>query len=328
VIGGRVMMKMIDIASYFLSRESMSPRKLQLLCYYAQAWSLKKLNKRITNDNFEAWLNGPTNPALYKMFKEYDGNQIPMKQFNYEALAPEHLNILEHVYLYYHNLSDDELLYISKNEEPWRRTRKNTTPWQTSLQVISDENMMLINLDAIDVILSTRGINSVSFGFKLWDFSVGNTDEALGFGEWFQEILAAMSMVTGKSKNELRNSGILLENKNSLKRLNQLGFTINKENSDQYDIEEIHLTSKKCSLFGVFIESIFHIIWFVSEQVKTPVIETDERVNMALEIEKIRKNKIKIFELERENLDLQNRNKELWELLDEMTDPKIKMYKQ
>ena len=49
---------------------------------------------------------------------------------------------------------------------------------------------------------------------------------------------------------------------------------------------------------------------------------------MALKEERARKDSQKLFELEKENKDLEKRNRELWDLLDEMTDPKIKKYKQ
>ncbi len=81
-------------------------------------------------------------------------------------------------------------------------------------------------------------------------------------------------------------------------------------------------------MFGVFIGDVFHIVWFVSEKYKGPSLKVDERINMAMKVERQRKMTNKLFELEKENQDLEQRNRELWDLLDEMTDPKIKKYKQ
>lgn len=42
-----------DIVNFFLSRSSMSPKKLQKLLYYAYAWTLSLLNDKI-NEMVEA----------------------------------------------------------------------------------------------------------------------------------------------------------------------------------------------------------------------------------------------------------------------------------
>ena len=54
------------VAQYFLSKESMSHKKLQKLCYYAQAWYLANYGKPLMPNRFEAWVHGPVSPDLYR----------------------------------------------------------------------------------------------------------------------------------------------------------------------------------------------------------------------------------------------------------------------
>jgi hypothetical protein len=61
----------LDIACWFLHKEAMSHRKLQKLCYYAQAWFFTLENIRLTDAIFEAWIHGPVSPSLYQHFKKY-----------------------------------------------------------------------------------------------------------------------------------------------------------------------------------------------------------------------------------------------------------------
>jgi uncharacterized phage-associated protein len=53
-----------QIAQWFLCKESMTHKKLQKLCYYAQAWNLALHNSELFEDRFEAWVHGPVSPVL------------------------------------------------------------------------------------------------------------------------------------------------------------------------------------------------------------------------------------------------------------------------
>lgn len=48
----------VEVSDFFLNKESMSPKKLQKLTYYAEAWHQALLNEKLINDdNFEAWVH-------------------------------------------------------------------------------------------------------------------------------------------------------------------------------------------------------------------------------------------------------------------------------
>lgn len=322
------MSDIIRIATYFLSKEPMTLHKLQKLSYYAQAWSLKKYHVRLFEDDIEAWLEGPVVPELYHMFKEHGIDGIPMRNIDDALYSQDVMETLEFVYNSYGHYSADELEWLSKRELPWRQARESIEPWEGSRHIITCEHLKSVDTDYVDDILSSKKELPVSFGFKLWDFKLENNEDAISRGDWFQEILAAMSQLTGMTKRQLSEKGYLRRNGHRLKLLDQFGFEFKRPYREQYRIQEIMIRDKECSLFGVFIDHVFHLVWFVSKRYKGPAIGIDERINMALQEERKRQDKLKMFELEKENKELQTRNRELWDLLDEMTDPKVKMYKQ
>ena len=80
------MVSIFDVAKYILTKKSeMSAWKLQKLCYYAQAWHYTWTEKRLIEEEFEAWRNGPVCPELFSahkgkfMVKEADIKGDPSK---------------------------------------------------------------------------------------------------------------------------------------------------------------------------------------------------------------------------------------------------------
>ena len=60
------------VANFYLSKQSMSPKKLQKILYYAYAWTLallnddeEHLNNRLFDSKFEAWVHGPVLPEVF-----------------------------------------------------------------------------------------------------------------------------------------------------------------------------------------------------------------------------------------------------------------------
>ncbi len=326
------MMHTKELASYFLSRAPMRINRLQIMCYYAQGISIKMNSNKLANLNFEAWVMGPISRKIRDLFNFSSQRLIPMVNISEEErekfYSENDLWILDHVFSKLSVLSDDELIALVKSDQAWLNTRQNLHEWEPSTRIIIDENMKLVDLDPIGRIQGHTLEEPISFGFKLWNFSYGNTDEELGASGWFQEILSALAVVTGLTKNEMIKLGYLNLYQDVSKTHSHIDFISKENNSEQYEMYEIKVAETNCSLYGVFIASVFYLIWFESKLVRGPNSQIDERLQMAIKAEQVRKSKTKMFELEKENQDLQVRNKELWDLLDEMTDPKVKMYKQ
>lgn len=122
-----------NIASWFLSQDSMTHKKLQKLCYYAQAWYCALYDGTpLFEDEIQAWVHGPVVASLYPFYADYKWNLIPQKEFDESVLADDAIEILETVYNTYGSFSGDQLESLSHSEEPWKAARGLLKPWETS----------------------------------------------------------------------------------------------------------------------------------------------------------------------------------------------------
>lgn len=114
----------LDVANWFLSKESMTPKKLQKLTYYAQAWSNALSNRDLINDTvFEAWAHGPVSPVLFNKYRDYKWNYIP-KVDTPPVFDVDSLDLLESVWITYGDRSANELEALTHTENPWRLARQ------------------------------------------------------------------------------------------------------------------------------------------------------------------------------------------------------------
>lgn len=133
-----------NIATWFLNKESMTPKKLQKLCYYAQAWSNALFGDPLIKDtNFEAWAHGPVSSELYSKYKDYRWNSIERSDtLNFE-IDEQTNDLLESVWLTYGDKSANELEALTHTELPWKsaRARVGVSEGQRCNEIISDEDM-------------------------------------------------------------------------------------------------------------------------------------------------------------------------------------------
>lgn len=135
-----MMEKINTVADWFLSKGSMTQKKLQKLCYYAQAWHCALLDEVLFEDRIEAWVHGPVIVSLYHMYSNYGWKPIPIKE-NSPTIAEESLPILESVYFTYGDLNGEQLENLTHSEQPWIEARKGYAPWQPSHNAISVDLM-------------------------------------------------------------------------------------------------------------------------------------------------------------------------------------------
>jgi len=112
-----------EVAEKFLSFESMTHKKLQKLCYYAQAWHLALLNKPLFDDEIQAWIHGPVSPGLYHRYKEFGWRPIPEVNENDNNIPEESEELINEVMRVYGDLDGDELEMLTHEEEPWLEAR-------------------------------------------------------------------------------------------------------------------------------------------------------------------------------------------------------------
>lgn len=130
-----------DVAKAFLYIEPMSHKKLQKLCYYAQAWYLALYDVALFNQKFAAWIHGPVCPQLYDKYRESGwqnidkGNEVPEVIMRDERIF-SHIN---EIYRIYGGLSGDQLEYLTHSELPWREARAGLKEYEPSTTFINED---------------------------------------------------------------------------------------------------------------------------------------------------------------------------------------------
>lgn len=138
------MVSINEVAKYFIENgEDITPKKLQKLSYYAEAWCNALLNRKLISDtHFEAWVHGPVSPVLYQQYKNYGWNTIkePVIDTDYNFSIKEE-EILDSVLETYGHLSGNELEAITHEETPWLNQRKDLNENDASNRVINFDDM-------------------------------------------------------------------------------------------------------------------------------------------------------------------------------------------
>ncbi len=130
-----------DIALWFLSKDSMTHKKLQKMCYYAQAWHCALFNAPLFEDKIEAWVHGPVIPSLYPLYADYGWQPIPQKAFDDTSLRHETKDILNSVYETYGEFTGDQLEVLTHSELPWQKARGDLKPWEPCTEAITFQDM-------------------------------------------------------------------------------------------------------------------------------------------------------------------------------------------
>lgn len=130
-----------DVADWFLSKAAMTHKKLQKLCYYAQAWSYALKNRRLIRADFQAWVHGPVSPALYDRFKNFGYDTIRLRGEYKCNMKEEDIELLENVWETYGEQTGNSLEALTHRELPWLEARKGYGENEKCTVVISPEVM-------------------------------------------------------------------------------------------------------------------------------------------------------------------------------------------
>lgn len=132
-----------DIARWFLSKNSMTHKKLQKLCYYAQAWYCALYDgSPLFEDEIQAWIHGPVIPTLYPVYADYKWNDIPQEDFDESVFDQKVLDILNSVHFTYNKFNGDQLEMLSHSEDPWIKARGDLEEWEVCTNPIKIEDMV------------------------------------------------------------------------------------------------------------------------------------------------------------------------------------------
>lgn len=131
-----------SIAQWFLSKDSMTHKKLQKLCYYAQAWYCALYDGTpLFADEIQAWVHGPVIPSLYPVFADFKWTEIPKREFDASGFDEKTINILDAVYNTYGRFSGDQLESLTHSDKPWIEARGTLKPWENGTTSISCGSM-------------------------------------------------------------------------------------------------------------------------------------------------------------------------------------------
>ena len=134
------MASIFDVANWFLAKERMTHKKLQKLCYYAQAWSNAICPQPISDAEFEAWIHGPVCRELYNRYRDYGFDYIP-QHTPVDVFTKEEKSLLEDVWETYGDMSANGLEALSHSEPPWQKARLGYAPNDNCNVVISASDM-------------------------------------------------------------------------------------------------------------------------------------------------------------------------------------------
>lgn len=142
-----------DIASFYLSRaiedgDLITNLKMQKLVYYAYCWVLTLDNKRLFEENLQAWANGPVSPSLYRSLSKYKSSPIPQDFIDESAikrvqeLDQKILYTIDSVYETYITRAAYELVALTHNELPWENARKGLSDTERSSKELDDKDIL------------------------------------------------------------------------------------------------------------------------------------------------------------------------------------------
>lgn len=140
------------VADYFLylssleTENSITPLKLQKLCYYAQAWNMVWDDETLFDEDFEAWAHGPVNPQLYDKYKKYKWSNIPVGDIeslcnSISTLNSDEKETLDVIWADYGKYDGKYLEDLTHEEDPWVNARGDLSAGARSNTIIEKEVM-------------------------------------------------------------------------------------------------------------------------------------------------------------------------------------------
>lgn len=122
------------------SEDLITNLKLQKLLYYIQGWHLGLHGKPLFNEDFQAWVHGPVQPAVYAEYKKYRWNPISedVPEINFSENVIVHI---EDVLKVFGIKTAYELERMTHHEEPWLMARGNIDHTEECTNIISKDSM-------------------------------------------------------------------------------------------------------------------------------------------------------------------------------------------
>jgi uncharacterized phage-associated protein len=122
----------MEVATYITKMLSVDNLKLQKLLYYSQAVHLVLHDKApLFPEAIEAWDYGPVVPPVYRAYKQYGIEQIPMPDETVQtSLAEKEMRSVDMVIACYGEMSGAMLINQTHKEAPWKDFYRSGRPSQ------------------------------------------------------------------------------------------------------------------------------------------------------------------------------------------------------
>ncbi|MDE5592193.1 MAG: DUF4065 domain-containing protein [Helicobacter sp.] len=138
------MVSALELAKYILKESSkdLSNLELQKTLYFTEIDYIKKFNKHLISDDFEAWQYGPVAREVYVEYRNYGANSIdrPEKETLSEKLTKEELEIINQAIEKCNKESYWNLVEKShKKDGAWNRSFKEDKKEIISKDLIKEE---------------------------------------------------------------------------------------------------------------------------------------------------------------------------------------------
>lgn len=133
------------VANYIVWRcqrhgDSITNLKLQKLLYYAQGWFLALHERPLFRDPLRAWVRGPVQYEVWKVFNEFKWRPITkqVSKPKLSELAQDHLDEVIEVFGDYGAYTLERMTH---RERPWLRARGDLASDASSSNIISLDDM-------------------------------------------------------------------------------------------------------------------------------------------------------------------------------------------
>lgn len=130
------------IGQYFYEKdEKLTDIQIQKLVYYAYSWYMvKNKDKKIFDENPQAWAHGPVFKSLFNSMKHHK-KFSSCKDYKKIKLDQELIDFLNEIYNIYSKYSGNELEIMTHAEAPWQNAIR-LNKYKPSQNEISDEDIV------------------------------------------------------------------------------------------------------------------------------------------------------------------------------------------
>ena len=138
------MAQILDVAQFIYDELGwVDAWRLEKLTYYADSWFAAWYGEPLFKESFEAWVDGPVAPVLYRANKgRLSATSRDLPGGDGAALFPREKTAISSVLNFYGAWTKEQLIEQTHQEEPWLEAREGLGKHARSNNAISKETTM------------------------------------------------------------------------------------------------------------------------------------------------------------------------------------------